>query len=393
MTAGDKKRNICVITATYPIDGEYGGIFVHDYCKMLINCGNEVTVLYAKGTRSLNALRNHKELDRFSMDGVQVYRDLSLRFADTYTVALTRASIIKSCRRLYERYAADEGKPDLLVSHFSYPAGIGAAFISAEYGIPLVSVEHLSLFTNPLARPWMNPSLVEVINQSKRFVCVSEGLKEGIIKRTDTKHMIDVIPDMISDRYSYFPRKHDSPNGKFVFLSVGSLIKRKNHKALIEAFTKAFRGNPDVVLRIIGTGPLEDALRKKIVRLEMEEQIILAGAFNGNALLEEYIGCDCFVLLSLNETFGIVYREALAVGRPVISSKHKGIVNGWEDCFGILVDAQNEDNTVNALREMYADISKYNNHYLAGKMHEMYSSESIGNRYNKLFDEVLIEKR
>ena len=63
-------------------------------------------------------------------------------------------------------------------------------------------------------------------------------------------------------------------------------------------------------------------------------------------LVKSFTACSVFVLLSVRETFGIVYREAMAVGRPVISSPNGGIEDGWDDSNGILLNGPSAEEDV-----------------------------------------------
>ena len=65
--------------------------------------------------------------------------------------------------------------------------------------------------------------------------------------------------------------------------------------------------------------------------------------------------CDVFVLSSLHETFGVVVGEAMACGKPVISTRCGGpefIVNEEN---GVLVDVANAQALAGAMEDFIAD--------------------------------------
>ena len=95
-------------------------------------------------------------------------------------------------------------------------------------------------------------------------------------------------------------------------------------------------------------------------------------------MLNQYIACNCFVLPSDYETFGIVYREAMAVGRPVISTKNGGIEENWEDKFGLLVPVGDKLALSNAMVKVYGNIENYDLEYISNKCLEKHSSEAVG---------------
>jgi glycosyltransferase involved in cell wall biosynthesis len=161
---------------------------------------------------------------------------------------------------------------------------------------------------------------------------------------------------MINPCFTYCePQKKDD----FVFFSCGALIPRKRFDLLIEAFTEAFSDDPGVKLRIGGSGAMRDELTESINSRGMSGRISLLGQLSREATLEEYKNCDAFALPSAAETYGPVYREAMAVGRPVISTRHGGFGSDWSDSFGELIDIDDKSQLVKALKHIYENYSDY----------------------------------
>lgn len=102
--------------------------------------------------------------------------------------------------------------------------------------------------------------------------------------------------------------------GNFL-LFVGRLVPYKGLETLLRAADRIPCG-----IAVIGTGPLDGILRKEIAAMGLEEKVSLLGRVDD--LRPYYLGCEFFVLPSVNmlEGFGIVQIEAMAVGKPVVSS-------------------------------------------------------------------------
>jgi len=102
--------------------------------------------------------------------------------------------------------------------------------------------------------------------------------------------------------------------GNFL-LFVGRLVPYKGLETLLRAADRIPCG-----IAVIGTGPLDGILRKEIAARGLEEKVSLLGRVDD--LRPYYLGCEFFVLPSVNmlEGFGIVQIEAMAVGKPVVSS-------------------------------------------------------------------------
>ena len=146
-----------------------------------------------------------------------------------------------------------------------------------------------------------------------------------------------------------------------MFFACGNLIPRKGFSELIQAFAKEFSSDKYVTLRIGGSGLLKSELEQLIVQTNMSGRIELLGQLTRDDTLSEYINCDCFVLPSKAETYGLVYSEALAVGRPIISTMHGGFgCNDWNDKYGRLIPVDDEFALMSAMRYVYENYSEYN---------------------------------
>ena len=109
----------------------------------------------------------------------------------------------------------------------------------------------------------------------------------------------------------------------FVVGHVGRLHAQKNHKFLINVFNEIKKKEPTSKLILIGSGPLEDEIKKQVTNLKLENDVLFLGVRkNINEIL---MAMDVFVLPSLFEGLGIVAIEAQAAGLPVVSSL--GIAN------------------------------------------------------------------
>lgn len=105
-----------------------------------------------------------------------------------------------------------------------------------------------------------------------------------------------------------------------VFVSVGELIKRKNHEVAIRAL--AHTSQKDFVYFICGIGPFEPYLRSLIIKLGMEEKIILLGYRTD--IPEIMAASDIFLFPSLQEGLPVALMEAMASGLPVVCSNIRG---------------------------------------------------------------------
>lgn len=115
--------------------------------------------------------------------------------------------------------------------------------------------------------------------------------------------------------------------GKKIVLTVCRLVEQKGLDYLLESIPlvdKQLKGKAHFVL--LGRGPMLSHLQNKAKALGVEGKIsFLAERFSEKNLAALYAACDCFVLPSLWEPFGIVVVEAMATGKPVIGTDIGGI--------------------------------------------------------------------
>jgi len=110
---------------------------------------------------------------------------------------------------------------------------------------------------------------------------------------------------------------------KHNFIYVGQLIDRKGIESLINSY-KIFKiANPTWGLVIVGLGKNENKLRR-IVQTNNIQDIYFLGHVEQYNLPRLYVTCDCLVLPSEQEVWGLVVNEALYCGLKVIVSNKCG---------------------------------------------------------------------
>ncbi|MFH1857997.1 MAG: glycosyltransferase [Candidatus Omnitrophota bacterium] len=118
-----------------------------------------------------------------------------------------------------------------------------------------------------------------------------------------------------------FRRDGKAADGKLSLLSVGSLLECKGFDILIQACRRLKEEGVRFECRIVGGGPLEDALRRQVKDLGLEDTVKLLGYMKQEDLIAYYKKADLFALpVRLDRHWGIpnVLLEAMASEVPVI---------------------------------------------------------------------------
>jgi glycosyltransferase involved in cell wall biosynthesis len=131
------------------------------------------------------------------------------------------------------------------------------------------------------------------------------------------------------------------------------------HKALdvlVKAFVVFHRTHPEVELWLVGDGPYRSELEVLVRQLGLTESVRFLGLQGRSTVCRLLAECSLFVLPSRVEPFGIAIIEALASGKPVISTKVGGIPEIIENgTNGILVEPDDPQALCEAMRTVWDD--------------------------------------
>ncbi len=147
-------------------------------------------------------------------------------------------------------------------------------------------------------------------------------------------------------------RKELGIEGKIVFGAVGRLFWVKNFENLIRAFSKVAPERPELVLLIVGGGD-KTSLQTLIDALGVHDKVILTGPRSDIAAV---MNCfDVFVHSSLAESFGMVFIEAFALGKPIVTTS-VGVAPEIivDDENGYLVNDSDADSLHSGIQNMLA---------------------------------------
>jgi glycosyltransferase involved in cell wall biosynthesis len=175
---------------------------------------------------------------------------------------------------------------------------------------------------------------------------------------------------------------------EIVIANVGRIVPVKNHDLLINAFEQIKRD--DVVLLIVGGGPEEGRLRRRVLSAGMEKRIRFLGWRDDLALI--YAGSDIVALSSNNEGTPVSLIEALAVGCPVVATDVGGVrdvLMGGQ--LGMLVRAGDVRAFTAALENAIENLPRLRNEAArrSAEVRERYSADRLRREIIELYTELL----
>lgn len=213
---------------------------------------------------------------------------------------------------------------DLIHLHTPYPVG-ELAYLLCGRGRKMVVTYHSDVVRQKYLRPFYEPILKRILFQSSAIVASSPNyirtsryLAPWVKKCVVIPYGIDLerlaLTDSVRQRVEEIRQTHGHP----LILFVGLLRYYKGLSFLIEAMRQI-----DARLLVVGEGPERkkwESLRRK---LSLKEKVTFLGHVSDPELVALYHASDVSVLPSIHrsEAFGIVQLEAMACGKPVVSTE------------------------------------------------------------------------
>ena len=235
-----------------------------------------------------------------------------------------------------EAFREQAGRPyDLIHSHYWISGQVGRRLGALWNRAHVVTFHTLAAMKNRTGAG--NPASSRRLAGEKTLVREADALlvacppeKENLIRyhAADPERII-LVPGGVDltrfkpqDRISARRRLGFDPQD-FILLSIGRLAPLKGQGRIIEALTRL---GMDARLKLVlvgGDGPADreqQRLERLAVQTQLAAKVVFTGSVPHEALPVYYAAADLFIQASHYESFGLVGLEALACGRPVVTS-------------------------------------------------------------------------
>ena len=267
-----------------------GGIerYIHDLSSYLSSAGHEVDVLVAGSEDSSEEVL-----------GFNVIKYPCL-------CRILSNPISPNLHRILKTIPAD-------VLHFHLPLpSVVAAWLLSDRDTPYVVTYHSDIVRQAIFLPIYGPFLRRFLKGAFRVIATSQTYRETS-KYLSVLENTEVIP--IGSDLDVFRPPETVEKGDYV-LFVGRFRKYKGIEVLLDAWNEF----PERRLVMVGGGPMENEVRRRIQKENLN--IIIVSNPSDQELVDFYQQAGCLVLPSTlrSEAFGMVQTEAMACGIPVIST-------------------------------------------------------------------------
>lgn len=353
---------ILVISHIYPsrVDTIYGS-FVHSQVRALQDLGCDLRVLAPTAMAPFPLYIIKEKWRRFhatpKRDKYQGVDALYPRIIRTPGAALFQFSGLNYYHAVRPYALAEHKKQpfDLIHAQVAYPDGWAAARLAEELNLPLV----LTLHGQELQKivHWSNKlkNLVEeALSKAAAVVVPSAKMQALACKHGVPAPKLHLIPNGLDPLpEAELPREiQERIKGKQVLLSVGRLEEEKGFQHNIEALNLLKEIHPGLVYLLVGDGAYRGRLQELAANLHLQDRVIFAGRQPRDKVQAYYANSHVFSMPSRDESFGIVYLEAMAAGLPVIGTEGEGIAPLLANNLGRLVKHGDTQNLARQISEL-----------------------------------------
>jgi glycosyltransferase involved in cell wall biosynthesis len=388
--------NILIIPAFFKtMEKPTQGSFFMDQALALKMAGHNVIVLYAD-TYSVKCIKDwidYKENNIEVIEGITIYRK-KVFCPLKHGVEGHREAFAKVIEELYADNVAGKIEIDIIHAHCCVWAGYAAMRLSEKTDIPYVITEHATLFklhADKISNS-NNNCIKEAFGKAAKVICVSGEFKNLITKYRD-KNDIEVIGNMV-DCELFKPCGIDESHTNVTFLTICYMetqdqLYKKGIDILLKAWKKVIGNYPNARLIIGGGGHAQRKVLEWCKEYNIADSVEMTGALERTQVAEYMSKCDFFVLPSRYETFGVVYIEAMACGKPVIAVKNGGPDDFVKDFNGILIKLEDTEELTKAMCIMIDNREKYNAQNISEYVNQNYSSQAIAEQLEKIYTNIL----
>jgi glycosyltransferase involved in cell wall biosynthesis len=382
--------NILIFPSWYvKTDDPVSGIFFKEQAQALHQKGINVSVLALQKAYRLRSIiqyiRDKNKVNVYDDNGVKTYIVKYICFipknakCDLFIAAWHFKKYFKKIQNDLNIHF------DLIHIHSALDAGI--IYYLSKCKTKFLVTEHSTNYSKKNISPVQNKYLSNVFFSANAVIAVGNGLRKDIT--TYVEREIDVIFNLVFVN-SYSPDL-DKKKNKFRFFSLGTRIYNKGFDILILSFKKSsILDSCDLYIAGLNEKDIAD-LQSLVDKEGIADNVTILGRLSREEVSSYMYNCDCFVLPSRFETFGVVFAEAMSFGKPVIAS-----ITGGPDSYitpetGILVPVENIEATSKAMETMYFNRDKYNSEYIKNFAINNFSADVITEKIINVYKKILVQ--
>ena len=309
--------------------------------------------------------------------------------------AITRIGAVAVCPTMPIELAREEA--DVIVLHEPNPMALVAYFLARPSSRLIVWYHSDVIRPTWRYRLFYRPLLRFALARASRIVVSSPALGMSAPELQDFQAKCTVIPFGIEvrtlDRCASIQKRAEDirrAESQPIVLFVGRLVAYKGIDVLLAAMPTL-----KAAALIVGDGPMRGRLETQARELGISDRVKFLGSVADDELAALYSACDVFVLPSVTrqEAFGVVQLEAMAAGKPVVSTD-VGTGVGWvnrDTETGFVVPPRNTEALRDAIARLLGDpeLQRSMGEAAARRVHAAFTVERMIDETLALYRDVM----
>ena len=334
---------------------------------------------------NLNKNRSDNFPKYLNENGINLYQDKC--FAIPKFQPLSSKSYKRKALAVFSRLIEEQGMPDLIHAHITYPGGYIGSELSKIYKIPLIVTEHASYFSSKLLTGSYKKYSNQVISLADKYTAVSSTLA-NMVKFNGREDCI-VIPNFINVKD--FQVKKERSKDIFRFINIAAMRHIKGIDILLKAIKILVfdMGKQNFIVYFVGGGKDEKKYRKMAKTLGIEEWCRFYSNVNYASIPSLIFGADSLVIASRFETFGIAGIEAMACGLPVVSTDCGGTREFVNGDTGIIIEGHSAEALASGMLTVMEKKEFWNPDTIRENVDRNYSIEAVVQQIIEIYNDLL----
>lgn len=384
-------KHILFISSWYPNkNNPTHGVFNRHFAEAA-SLQNRVTVLHVTSDTSVKKDFEVVEETVGNIYTIWVYYRKVNSNLPIVSQLIKRKRFVKAYDVAYEVLKQKAGVPDLIQLNVAMPAGLGVLHLSKKHNLPFILNEGWTGYMpkdgsyKGFFLKWFTK---KIVSGAKVIMPVSEALEEAM-KHHGLNGKYQIVPNVVNTRNFEIPAKRES-SGTLKLIHISTLDQRqKNVLGIINAIEKTLQNKCDVYLTLIGDGEDRKMLEEQVKQRGLQHKITFKGVVLKEEIVKEIQAHDALIMFSNYESFCVVIAEAMACGKPVISSRCGGLTSLITEDLGYTVNPGDESSLSEAILKLQLNYGKFEPLTIRKFVTERFTQEIISNKLNEIYNSAL----
>ncbi len=288
-------------------------------------------------------------------------------------------------------------KPDIIHAHWTYEFAMAAIKTGIPHLITCHDAPAVILRFNPYPYRAIRYLMArQVFRKGRHFSTVSDYMLNAI--RHYTVKPIAVVCNPLADYVLAGGWVRNVPATRKIGFICNGWDMRKNPKPALQAFADVHRRQPASELHLFGHDfGVGEAAENWCRQQGLTAGFIFHGATPHKKVIDQLNGLDLLLHTALEESFGVVIAEAMALGLPVVAGRNSGAVPwvvGFEEesdgrCCAVLTDISDPGAIASAIDEAFDQHYPKRSASGYARARQLFAPRVISEAYMALYRQLL----